>query len=259
MRVLFLGNNWVAWKILNWLKEEKENIVGLVVHPPERRRYGQEIINSSGVDPSRIFDGSQLRQPEVIDAIRGLKPEIGISALFGFILRREFLDLLPAGCVNVHTAYLPHNRGAYPNVWSIIDGTPAGATIHYVDEGIDTGDIIAQAEVKVEPTDTGKTLYRKLEKAAVDLFKDTWPLICSGQAPRVPQAGEGTYHRLRDVESIDEIHLDRKYKARELIDLVRARTFPPYPGAYFQAGGRKVYMRLQLLYENRLGGEDGDE
>ena len=90
--------------------------------------------------------------------------------MFGYILRPNFLRLIPRGCVNVHPALLPYNRGAYPNVWSIVDGSPAGVTIHFVDEGIDTGDIIAQAQVVIEPVDTGESLYRKLERGAVALF-----------------------------------------------------------------------------------------
>jgi methionyl-tRNA formyltransferase len=108
----------------------------------------------------------------------------------------------------------------------------------------------------VEPVDTGETLYRKLERASVKLMKDTWPLILSGQAGRRPQSSEeeSTFHRAREVENIDEINLDRAYPARELIDLLRARTFPPYTGAYVRVGNRKVYLRLQLLYEDDLRG-----
>jgi methionyl-tRNA formyltransferase len=194
-----------------------------------------------------------LRKRAVLEDIRALKPDLGVSAFFGYLLRRGFLDLLPAGCINVHPAFLPYNRGAYPNVWSIIERTPAGVTIHYLDEGVDTGDIIAQVEVPIEPVDTGESLYRKLERAALELFKQTGPLIRSGEAPRLPQPRqEGTSHRVRDVERVDRIELDRTYTARELIDLLRARTFPPYPGAYFWSAGRKVYLRLQLLEEEQL-------
>jgi methionyl-tRNA formyltransferase len=256
VRILYLGNNWVGWQIAAWLRSQGEELAGLVVHPPARRRYGDELISSAGVDPSRIFDGSQLRQPAVLQSLKALRPEIAVSALFGYILRPEFLELLPAGCINVHPALLPYNRGAFPNVWSIVDGTPAGATVHYIDAGIDTGDIIAQREVPVSPTDTGESLYRKLEHACVELFTDTWPLIRSGQNPRLVQAPEaGTVHRLRDVERLDDIDLDKTYTARELIDAIRSRTFPPYAGTYIRYQGRKIYLRLQLLYEEDLDGK----
>jgi methionyl-tRNA formyltransferase len=257
MRILYLGNNWVGFQVLKWLKEQGEEVIGLILHPPELRKYGEEIINISGVDSSCIFDGSLIYQTDVIETIRSLKPEIGISALFGFILRKNFLNLMPAGCVNIHPALLPYNRGAYPNVWSIIEETPSGITIHYIDECIDTGDIIAQILVPVEPVDTGESLYRKLEKAAVDLFKETWPLIRSGKVQRIAQQDreKGTYHSIKDAERVDEIFLDCTYTAKELINIIRARTFPPYPGAYFWKEGRKVYLRLQLLYEEQIKAE----
>lgn len=258
MRVLFLGNNWVAWQIVAWLRQQEEEIVGLVMHPPERRKYGEEITRSAGVEPSRILDGSQLRRADVTEAIRALQPDIALSVFFGYILRPRFLDLFPAGVVNLHPAYLPYNRGAYPNVWSIVERTPAGVTLHYVDAGVDTGDIIAQQQVPIEPIDTGETLYRKLEQACVELFKEIWPPIRSGQAPRIPQdEREGTFHRMQHVERIDSIDLDRMYTGRELIDLIRARTFPPYPGAYFMHEGRKVHLRLQLSYGGQMSEGSG--
>jgi methionyl-tRNA formyltransferase len=253
MRILFLGNNWVGWQVAKWLTERGENIVGLVVHPLEKQKYGNEITESTRVEPTHIFDGSKLRQPETLEAIKALQPDIGLSILFGYILKSEFIGLFPEGIINLHPAYLPYNRGAYPNVWSIVEGTPAGVTLHYIDAGIDTGDIVAQRSVPVEPIDTGETLYHKLETACLEIFKQTWPAIRAEQVPQIPQSAEaGTYHRTKDVREIDHIDLDEKYTARELINILRARTFPPYHGAYFTHEGRKVYLRLDLCYEEQL-------
>lgn len=247
MRIIFLGNNWAAWRIAEWLSEQDEEIVAAAVHPPGREKYRDEIVRCLGLEDYRVFEASQLHTSEVLDSVRHLKPEIGISAYFGYILRAEFLDLLAAGCINVHPAFLPYNRGAYPNVWSIVEGTPAGVTIHYIDEGIDTGDIIVQREVPVEPFDTGETLYRRLEREAVSLFREAWPDIRAGNIARVPQdRGQGTSHRVMDVNQIDEIDPEAEYRAKELIDILRARTFPPHPGAYIRVGNRKVFLRLSL-------------
>ncbi len=253
MKILFMGNNWLGWQILRWLQEVGEEIAGLVLHPDHKQKYGKEIKESASLPAERIFDGSRLREPATLNAIKSLNPEIGISALFGYIISPELLDLMPAGSINIHPAFLPYNRGAYPDAWSIIDGTPAGVTLHYMDSGVDTGEIIAQREVVKEPVDTGESLYKKLELESLSLFKDTWPTIRSGRAnPITQKKNEGTFHRVRDVEEIDEIDLDKSYRAKELIDLIRARTFPPFKGAYFRYGKRKVYLRLQLLYEEEL-------
>lgn len=248
MRVLFFGNNWVAWQVVEWLRRQREELAGLVLHPARQRRYGSEIIRSARVPASRVFDGSQLRKPEVVAAIRALRADLALSVFFDYMLRPDLLRVFPKGAFNLHPAYLPWNRGQYPNVWSIVERTPAGATLHAMDAGLDTGPIIARQRVAVEPVDTGETLYRKLEHACVELFTSAWPAIRAGKAPRRPQRGAGTSHRRRDADRIDEIDLDRTYTGRELIDVIRARTFPPYPGAYFRDQGRKVYMRMQLTY-----------
>lgn len=249
MKIFYLGNNWVGWQVLKWLKEQGEDIIGLAIHPLHRQKYVNEILQVGELSSGNIFDGSQLRKSEVIEAIRELAPDIGLSVLFDYILKPEFLSIFPKGVVNLHPSYLPYNRGQYPNVWSIIEGTPSGVTLHYIDEEIDTGNIIAQKEAPVEPVDTGETLYRKLEQVSVELFRETWPLIKTGKAPCIPQrGGTGTYHRTQDVEAVDEIDLDQAYIARDLINILRARTFPPYTGAYFTLDGKRVYMRLQLEY-----------
>ena len=126
----------------------------------------------------------------------------------------------------------------------------AGVTLHYVDARIDTGDVIAQRRVEMEAVDTAGTLYRKLEEAAFDLFCRTWPQIRAGHVQRAAQSGQtGTFHFLRELESLGEIDLERSYTGRELINILRARTFHPYPGAFFRDGdGRRVHVRLELEY-----------
>ncbi|MBE7532517.1 MAG: formyl transferase [Ardenticatenaceae bacterium] len=251
MRILYLGNNWLGWKVLEWLQAQGEEIVGLVIHPENRRKYGDELLASVTPGQTQIFTATELRKADTLQAIQALKPDVALSILFGFILQPSFLSLFPRGVINLHPAYLPYNRGANPNIWSIVENTPAGVTLHYIDPGIDTGDIIAQEQVVVEPVDTGLTLYNKLEMASLALFQRTWPLIRSGQVPRLPQAGEGTFHRVQDVVQLDEINLDQEYIARDLINVLRARTFPPYGGAYFLHEGRKVFLKLELEYEDR--------
>ena len=250
MRILYLGNNRLGFNVLHWLRQNKENIVGLVIHPPDSSRYREEIIEASGLSYEYIFDGSRIRDTGVISSIKALEPDMGISIMFGYILKDELLNVLPRGCINLHPAYLPYNRGAYPNVWSIVDGTPAGVTIHAVDRGVDTGPVFARQEVEVEPIDTGLTLYRKLEQAGLSLFQETWPLIKQGGITPTPQASPGSSHHIHDADAIDCIELDRAYTARELINTLRARTFPPHRGAYFIHEGRKIHLRLELTYED---------
>jgi methionyl-tRNA formyltransferase len=255
MRVVLFANNWVGWKVAERIRAAGDEIVAVVAHPAGRRRYGDETLAAAGIDADRVIDGATLRDPGVPERLAALGADFGVSAFFGYILRKPVIDAFASGVVNVHPALLPYNRGSYPNVWSIIEGTPAGVTVHYIDEGVDTGDVIAQREVAVGPTDTGASLYRRLEEASVELFAESWALLREGRAPRSPQPTGGTSHKIKDVERIDEVDLGRNYTGRELIDLLRARTFPGYRGAYFVKDGRRVYLELSLRYEDEGAGK----
>src|SRR5262249_8890160 len=153
VRIFFMGNNWLGWRALGWLRAQGANVVGLALHPPERRRRGDEILAEAGLSPEQVFDASQLRDPVVQRRVAALGADIGLSVMLGYVLAPDFLSVFPRGVVNLHPALLPFNRGAHPNVWSIVDGTPAGATLHWMDENVDTGDIIAQMPVEVAVED----------------------------------------------------------------------------------------------------------
>lgn len=253
MRILFMGNNWVGWQVAAWLHQQKAEVVGIVLHPEDRRKFGTELLHCFADMNVPIFDASTLRTPATLDAIRALDADLGLSVFLGYILKPDFLRIFPQGVLNLHPSYLPYNKGAHPNVWSIVDKTPAGVTLHFIDEGVDTGDVVARLLVPVEPVDTAATLYRKLEVASVNLFAEQWPRLCAGDLPRIKQeAGSGTHHRQNDLRMLDQIDLDKTYTARELLNLLRARTFPPYSGAYFEDQGRRVYVRIQLSYDERF-------
>ncbi len=253
MRVVLFANGRVGLEAVKWLRQQNAEIAGIVVHPDSNARDKDEILSAAGLDDQAVLEAGDLKTDEGFERLKSLGADIGLSVYFAYILRSRVIELFPQGIINVHPAYLPFNRGRYTNVWSIVDSTPAGVSIHYIDSDIDTGDIIARRQVKVSPFDTGKTLHERLEQESFELLQETWPLIIEGEAPRVPQDGSrGTFHRAKDVEEIDRIDLEREYRARDLINLIRARTFPPYAGAYFEEDGERVFLRLELLHEDEL-------
>lgn len=253
MKILLLADYKGGFEAAKYLKSRGEDIVGLVVHPTQfeqdvNRGYTQKIIDTLNLPHDRIFIGDKVQSGECLDQIKSLGADIALVLFWGYILKKEFIELFPQGCINFHPALLPYNRGKNPNVWPLIEGTPAGITFHYIDEKIDSGDIITQKEILIESTDTAKTLYDKLIKEFMPLFEETWPQLKSGTAPRIKQPlTYGTFHLSKQMESISQIDLDQQYTGRELINLLRARTFLPYPGAYFiDDNGIKVYVRIDL-------------
>ena len=130
--------------------------------------------------------------------------------------------------------------------------------MHYIDAGIDTGDIISQIKLKLNQSTLEIHFTESWEIAGLRLFKQNWQLIKKGQAPRHKQLKKsGTDHRFKDTKQIDRIDLDRKFRARELIDIIRARTFPPHNGAYIVQNGRKIYLRLHLYYGEVVEDKNG--
>ena len=161
--------------------------------------------------------------------------ELGLS--WGYRHRVPVSVLAELPIVNVHTGYLPWNRGAYPNVWPLLDGSPAGVTLHWMDAGFDTGDIIAQEKAPVFPWDTAESLHGRLATQAFDLCRRTWPSIMDGTAPRTPQTGPGTEHRKRDLEAVT-LRLGQTMPVERVLAILRARTFAGYPGVRFTDSGQ---------------------
>ena len=258
MSVICFVNNRLGLRALEVLIAKGETVAALVLHPAERRRCGDEVVRASGLQADRIFDATQLSDPAVADALGAIRADVGLSVLFGYKLSRAVFSLFPKGCFNLHPALLPYGRGADPNAWVLLDGEPAGTTLHWIDEGIDTGDIVGQRRVMVEPTDTGQTLYRRLEDESLLLLEELWPSIAAGQAPRTPQTGAGSTHRRADLRARERLDLEARYTGRELIDRLRALTFPPHPAVYFESGGRRVRVRVELTEEPQDSRHDHD-
>jgi methionyl-tRNA formyltransferase len=118
------------------------------------------------------------------------------------ILRPSVLDRFPRRAVNLHISYLPWNRGADPNLWSIIENTPKGVSIHYLDAGIDTGDLIAQKAVEFAPGETLRTSYTRLQSEIAQLFAILWRRIRDEKCDAVKQTGAGSFHRVADRERV---------------------------------------------------------
>ncbi len=133
------------------------------------------------------------------------KKDFLISYGYRHILRKELLGRFPNRVINLHISYLPWNRGADPNLWSFIDDTPRGVTIHYIDAGLDTGDILFQEELGYDPNDTLRTSYEHLTEAIESLFIKVWPEIRVGKAKSYPQPAGGTAHRLKDRDRVEHL------------------------------------------------------
>jgi methionyl-tRNA formyltransferase len=201
-------------------------------------------------DRSEVFVRALLTTEEQLTVIEEVEPDLVVSCGYPHIVPESILEVPEMGCLNLHPAYLPYNRGANPNVWSIIEGTPAGVTLHYMDPTLDTGDIVARREVDTDFSDTGKDLYQRLEDAQVELFEETWPNVMDGDISLIEQGeDEGTYHRTGEFEDLCEIDGGETVQAKEFLDRLRALTFPPYDNAKIEVDGETYYIDVDIRRE----------
>ncbi|MDE2598237.1 MAG: hypothetical protein KGL40_01295 [Rhodocyclaceae bacterium] len=173
--------------------------------------------------------------------------DLGLLAWWPKILKQPLLAFPRLGFINTHPSLLPWNRGKHYNFWALVEQAPFGVTLHCVDPGIDSGPIVAQQAVSYDWTDTGETLYRKAQSAMVALFEQTWPKLRSGHVDAAPQAeGQGSFHHSSELDGASRIDLDRLYSARELLNLLRARTFRPHPGCWFEDDGQRYEIAIDI-------------
>ena len=141
------------------------------------------------------------------DMVKQLDPSFVVSFNYRHLISAEVLELLPGRVINLHTSLLPFNRGSAPNFFSFYENTPKGVTIHLMDSGLDTGDILCQKEVFFEEEgETFASTYDKLLEEMVRLFQENWTDIREGRIPPRRQEGQGTYHRMSDLEAIRQFH-----------------------------------------------------
>jgi len=217
-KLIFLGVNDAGMRVYDWLCDRE----GMSVH-------------------------SLLTTEEQLTVIENIRPDYVVSCGYRHIVPERILDIPTEGCLNLHPAYLPYNRGANPNVWSIVDETPAGVTLHYMDPSIDTGGIIARRRVATSFEDTGRDLYRRLEDAQVELFRDIWPEVVAGTQSVIEQdQDKGTYHHTSELEDLCQLDPEENVGVKEFLDRLRALTFPPYDNAEIEIDGTTYYIEVDI-------------
>ncbi len=175
MKVLFLGPT--TSSIANFLRDNGEEVIAY----------------TDKLDPQKIGE---------------IAPDFIVSSGYSYILKKDVLDLFPDKAVNLHISLLPWNRGSDPDLWSLLENSLKGVTIHYLDEGVDTGDIIVQDTVDLHKDDTLQTYIDRLQERIQQLFSLHWDSIKTETCNRIPQEGEGTTHLSVDKEKWTELLTD---------------------------------------------------
>jgi methionyl-tRNA formyltransferase len=162
----------------------------------------------------------------------------------------KLVNSLP--CYNLHPGLNPFNRGWSPQVFSILNALPLGATLHEMVEKVDAGPIIDQIEVKVESWDTSKTAYDKVILAECELLERHLGAILSSSYSTFSPHKKGNFNTLASFEALMPLDLDQPTTYRDCINHLRALSHPPYWNAYFtDAQGNKVFLRIETRAEDK--------
>lgn len=246
-KVVLFVNDIVGLEVVKKIKEQDE-IGFLFIHEEKLRKCGEQIIQAAGVSQSQIFVGKDILKEEVLELLREYKPDIFITCYWAHLLRPEAFNIPKFGCLNFHPALLPYNRGWYPSVYPFLDGSPFGVTLHLIDEGADTGPIIAQREIIPKVHENSGHLYLNAQKEITSLFFETWEkLKLEGIKPIEQDHSRFTYHSKKEISSYDEINLDEVGTFKKLINKIKARMFVEKSFAFIKVGNKKY--RVKLLIE----------
>lgn len=235
MRIVFMGSADLACPCLDRLLAESSITVAAVVTQPDRPK-GRRLQTAPCAVRAHVAAASvpvltpaEVNAPEAVAAVRACAPEVIVVVAYGQMLGAELLALPPRGCINVHASLLPRYRGAAPIQWALAQGeTRTGVTTMFMDAGLDTGDLIAQAEVAIAPDDTAGTLHDRLALRGAALLMETLAAVRTGACPRRPQPPEGATYAPKLKKS--DGRLDWRQPASRLHDRIRA--FNPWPSCY---------------------------
>jgi methionyl-tRNA formyltransferase len=244
MRIVFMGTPEFAVPSLEALLRSDDPIVGVVTQPDRPKGRGQAL-TPSPIKTLALRHGLPLLQPlkmkapAFLDALRAWQPELIVVAAFGRILPKIILDLPPKGCINVHGSLLPKYRGAAPIQWAIIKGErETGVTTMLMDEGMDTGAILLQERIAIEPDDTAGSLSPKLAALGGRLLIETVARWKAGSL--TPRAQDNSQATLAPILKKEDGLLDWALPAQAIAD--RVRGLSPWPGAYTYATGERLAL-----------------
>lgn len=250
LRIAFAGDRDISVWVLKYLLEQGIKPEALLVSDVKHASHADELITLCKHLPDNlILRGTAFRNPESLSLLKAQSLDYIICIHFPYIVPEMVLSIPKFGVLNLHPAYLPFNRGWHTPTWSILEGTPIGATLHFMTAEIDQGDIVHQSHLEISPGDTANSLYQRIKLLELDVFKKAWPHIKDNTYQRQKQSSSvGNYHLKEDFhkKAIQQINLTEAMPTGELIKKLRALTTNQInEAAYYEVNGRR--FRIQVI------------
>src|SRR5881398_1857350 len=234
MRIVFIGTGEVGVPTLQGLLKSEHDVVGVVTQPDKPVGRSLQIepppikripitTNIAILQPPRIKD------PHAIEEIRAITPDVIVVMAYGQILPRAVLEIPKIACLNLHASLLPRWRGAAPIQAAIAAGDrETGITVMYMDEGLDTGDMLLKSVIEIAANETGRSLHDRLAEIAPGALQNALELLASGTAPRIPQNNDEATYAPKLEREHGQIDWSESAEAIER----KIRAFDPWPGTF---------------------------
>jgi len=250
MKYIFAGDRDISVWVLEELMKQGLKPLALFASEPSKATHSEELITISKLPLSNVFVGKEFESAESIIRLKALESDYILGIHFPYLIKKEILDIPKVGFLNLHPALLPFNRGWHTPSWAILDKTPIGATLHFMAEELDNGDVIHQKALQISPADTANTLYTRLKELELEVFRESIPMLLSKNLPRIPlRLEDGTSHKRKELFSskVQQIDLNEMYKAGELLDKLRALSTNQWAeAAYFDKDGKRYRLKIEI-------------
>lgn len=233
-RLIFMGTPQFALPSLEGLLSAGEEVQAVITQPDKPRGRGQRVSPSPVKELALswnlpVLQPQRLKDPDLVQRLRGLQPELLVVVAYGRILTPEILALPKLGCLNVHASLLPRYRGAAPISWALIEGDKeTGVTIQWMEQELDAGAIFLQERVPILEEDNFGALYQKLAERGGALLVQALDMLRRGEAVRQPQPSEDITYAPPITREMRR--LNWSLPAREVAGWIRG--LDPSPGAY---------------------------
>ena len=243
MKIVFMGTPDFARDSLSAIYDAGHEIPAVITVPDKPKGRGMKLIpcevKEYAIEKNiKVYQPEKLREnKEIVDTLKDINPDVICVVAYGKIIPKEILEIPKYGCVNVHPSLLPQYRGSAPIQWAILNGDKeTGVTTMYLDEGMDSGDIILQTKTPIDKDETSGELWDRLSKIGAELLVETLEKIENKTAPRIKQPKEFT---LAPMLEKSQAKIDWESKtAQEIKNLVRGLN--PIMGAYSVLNEKKI-------------------
>ena len=256
MRIVFIGTGDIALPSFRWLLDHYE-VVALVTQPDKPAGRKLELapprIKTEAIEKGiEVYQPVKMRAPEAVAKVQGYGADVIVVMAYGQILPKGVLDAARVACLNLHASILPRWRGAAPIQAAIEAGDEfTGITVMYMDEGLDTGDMLLVRRVKIGDTETGGELHDRLGEEAAGAMAMSLALLERGEAPRVPQPADGVTYAGKLTREHGELDFS---KGRAAVHR-RIRAMNPWPAAATKLGTLRLKVFAAFVSDER--GEPG--